>query len=172
MSIISGITCKNGTSLVLTAPTTVDLSVVNIYNTGGSNVTIDGNLTVPGALSAGSATITGTTTVSIPNSIKCGGFGITPIAYGFYDTSITLINAYNLTYISNTSFHVYFNLTNYTSYSNILVLCTPTGIIASGTVRVPIWEASNSTSLSTIGIQMCSNDSTHNYAFSIVVYGN
>ena len=106
MSIISGITCKNGTSLVLTAPTTVDLSVVNIYNTGGSNVTIDGNLTVPGALSAGSATITGTTTVSIPNSIKCGGFGITPIAYGFYDTSITLINAYNLTYISNTSFRI------------------------------------------------------------------
>ena len=58
MSIISGITCKNGTSLVLTAPTTVDLSVVNIYNTGGSNVTIDGSLTVPGTATIGTLVFT------------------------------------------------------------------------------------------------------------------
>ena len=70
MSIISGITCKNGTALELTAPVSSgDTSIVNIYNTGNYTAKLDGNLTLGNGINSGNfsalnATINGTTVIN------------------------------------------------------------------------------------------------------------
>ena len=56
MPIISGMTCQNGTALQLTAPASVDASIVNIYNTGETWAYLSGNL----ALIPSSSTVGGT----------------------------------------------------------------------------------------------------------------
>ena len=108
MSIISGITCKNGTSLVLTAPTTVDLSVVNIYNTGGSNVTIDGHLTVPGTTTIGTLALTNLTANTLSaTTIFLNTVQIPYIQSGLYNTTGSFFNGTTIT--RTISFPIAFN---------------------------------------------------------------
>ena len=187
MSIISGITCKNGTSLVLTAPTTVDLSVVNIYNTGGSNVTIDGNLTVPGALSAGSAQINGnaviTGNISTNGHINNGLYNLAPIAYGLITNPSTLSKSYNVNSTPTTSNNsdITITITNPSLNGNYIPIITFTGLGYNQVV--PIIEVNSTTSNTITFTSYQLRNSNNNqiitdglpvntWSFYFVVYGN
>jgi hypothetical protein len=193
MSIISGITCKNGTSLVLTAPTTVDLSVVNIYNTGGSNVTIDGNLTVPGtatigtlaftnltvsgALSAGSAQINGnaviTGNISTNGHINNGLYNLAPLAYGTVLSGPSVVG-YNVTSVSEPSTGQYIITLNISGTSGFLMgiaLMNGGSFANFGPVFYQAAAVIGNPCTISFGSNYSTNVNPTNYPFNFVVYG-
>ena len=180
MSIISGITCKNGTSLVLTAPTTVDLSVVNIYNTGGSNVTIDGNLTVSGALSAGSAQINGnaviTGNISTNGHINNGLYNLAPLAYGSVLSGPPVsVVGYNVTSVIEPSTGEYVITLNISGTSGFLMgialMNSGSGFGTWGPVFYQAAVVIGNPCTISFGSNYSTNVTPVNYPFNFVVYG-
>ena len=91
---INGMTCQNGTSLGLTAPVSIDGSILNMYNTGGYTAQIDGNLTLGNGINLGNLVVKGNLTLSTTSNLAVGtGIGLNASTGGINCVGLTLANS-------------------------------------------------------------------------------